>query len=164
MTGDVLEVAFKEWSAVVEALGNGQQSVILRKGGIHEKGGRFSPAYSSFLFFPTFEHQNKEDIRAEFLNLFAKENKEETEKIAFEYFAKLEKSWEIRNLEQLLGFSSFHIWSEEVLRKRFEFGKEKGVFLMLVRIYRLPAISYVENQSSYGGCKSWGTLKNEESI
>ena len=167
MAEGVLKVAFKEWATVVEALGNGQPSIILRKGGIHEKGGQFSPEHSSFLLFPTFEHQNKEDLRPEFWNFLEKENEWEAstrDKIPFKYFAKLEISWELMDPGRLSKFSSFHIWSEKALRKRFEYGKEKNVFLMLVRIFRLPVISSIEHRPSYGGCKSWVTLKDEVSI
>ena len=167
MTESSLKVAFKEWAAVVEALGDGQQSIILRKGGIHEKGGQFSPEHSSFLLFPTFEHQNKEDLRPEFWNFLEKENEWKAsarDKIPFKYFAKLEKSWEINDFERLSNLSFSHIWSEKALRKRFEYGKEKNVFLMLVRMFRLPVISSIEHRPSYGGCKSWVTLQNEVSI
>ena len=40
-----LNVAFKEWAVVCQALAAGRQSVILRKGGIAEEGGIFRPEY-----------------------------------------------------------------------------------------------------------------------
>ena len=50
-------VAFKEWAAVCHALAAGIQSVILRKGGIAERGGSFHPEYSRFWLYPTYFHE-----------------------------------------------------------------------------------------------------------
>ena len=38
MNNELPSVAFKEWASVVRALETGQQTVILRKGGIAEEG------------------------------------------------------------------------------------------------------------------------------
>src|SRR5438477_1344443 len=45
-------VGFKEWSLVCDALGRGEQSVILRKGGIAEGREGFSFRYREFFLFP----------------------------------------------------------------------------------------------------------------
>ncbi|MED5454303.1 MAG: DUF1802 family protein, partial [Verrucomicrobiota bacterium] len=36
-----MKTAFKEWAVVIDALGRGEQIIILRKGGIHEGKGGF---------------------------------------------------------------------------------------------------------------------------
>ena len=41
-----VRTAFKEWAIVVDALGRGRQSVILRKGGIAEGRGGFRPEHA----------------------------------------------------------------------------------------------------------------------
>jgi len=51
-------MAFKEWAVVCAALGSGQQSLILRKGGIHEGRGGFRVAHPEFWLFPTGFHQS----------------------------------------------------------------------------------------------------------
>ena len=48
---DAPVLALKEWAAVVHALLDGRQTVLLRKGGIHEK--RFALLGSRFVVFPT---------------------------------------------------------------------------------------------------------------
>ena len=53
--------ALKEWSASVHALLEGRQTVLLRKGGIHEK--RFAVTASRFLLFPTVAHSHAERVR-----------------------------------------------------------------------------------------------------
>ena len=61
------QTALKEWSAVVRALLDGRQRVLLRKGGIHEK--RFEVAAQEFLLFPTVAHSHTERVRREHRHL-----------------------------------------------------------------------------------------------
>ena len=49
--------ALKEWATVVNALENGDQTVLLRKGGILEDSSGFVVESEKFFLFPTFEHQ-----------------------------------------------------------------------------------------------------------
>jgi hypothetical protein len=55
-------VAFKEWEIVVDALGRGEQILLLRKGGIHEGRGGFRPEHRRFLLFSTHYHQQRESV------------------------------------------------------------------------------------------------------
>ena len=54
-------VALKEWAALVAALGEGKQTVLLRKGGIRE--GPFKAPASSFYLFPTSFHSEGRLLR-----------------------------------------------------------------------------------------------------
>ena len=56
-------VGFKEWQVVCDALASGRQTVILRKGGIHEGRAGFSFAHESFYLFPTRFHAQGEHVR-----------------------------------------------------------------------------------------------------
>ena len=51
--------ALKEWATVVKALENGNQTILLRKGGILETTG-FNVNSKKFFLFPTYEHQDNE--------------------------------------------------------------------------------------------------------
>ena len=64
---DLTQPALKEWSAAVHALLDGRQTVLLRKGGIHEK--RFAVTASRFLLFPTVAHSHAERVRPEHRDL-----------------------------------------------------------------------------------------------
>src|SRR4051812_4068004 len=57
-----MRAAFKEWAIVVDALGRGEQIIILRKGGISEGQGGFKLEQDEFLLFPTFFHQQRESV------------------------------------------------------------------------------------------------------
>ena len=56
-------VGFKEWALVCEALGRGEQTVLLRKGGIAEGRAGFGFRHSEFFLFPTFFHEQIEKVR-----------------------------------------------------------------------------------------------------
>lgn len=52
-----MALALKEWSVIVDALGKGRQSILLRKGGISETEGEFTVQGNKFLLFPTRFHE-----------------------------------------------------------------------------------------------------------
>ena len=153
-------IAFKEWASVVAALGTGEQILILRKGGIHEKGKRFDVAHEEFFLFPTFEHQNAKDLLPEKEKLLKKvlTGKPGPEVLPIQYYAVVEESFWISEEETLKRLQPFHIWSWDCIHSRFEWGEKKGLFGIVVRIYNLPETLQLENLKRYGGCRSWVEL------
>src|SRR5690349_18365047 len=57
-------VAFKEWSGVCDALVEGRQSLIVRKGGIAEGPRGFAPEHAAFWLYPTHVHEAEQGLRA----------------------------------------------------------------------------------------------------
>ena len=57
-----------------------------------------------------------------------------------------------------------HIWRDEVIGQRFDWGKAKNIFAMAVRVFRLPATLELPMRPSYGGCKSWVELESEAAM
>lgn len=64
MLPEQCHIALKEWAVTVLALAQGQQALLLRKGGIHESSKDFRVIHPEFLLHPTFEHQ-REDLLKE---------------------------------------------------------------------------------------------------
>jgi hypothetical protein len=58
--------ALKEWATVVTALENGDQTVLLRKGGILETASGFKIEDKKFVLFPTYEHQDNASLKSQF--------------------------------------------------------------------------------------------------
>ena len=58
-------IAFKEWASVCDALLDGRQTIILRKGGVSEgtAPGFFVPEHSEFWLYPTWVHQAEQGVR-----------------------------------------------------------------------------------------------------
>src|SRR5690606_16969766 len=72
-TSTVTTLALKEWSAVAHALLDGRQTLLLRKGGIHEKSFDLAAADGDrFVLFPTVAHSHAERVRPEPADLLAR--------------------------------------------------------------------------------------------
>ena len=155
-------VAFKEWAAIVNALSEGKQMIIVRKGGIREEGGEFQVEHKEFFLFPTFEHQKYEDLKSgarPYLERAISE-KPVNNQIPIRYYAEAKSVIQLTDEQDLARLNPYHVWSEKAMTERFHFGSKKGFFVLAVKVYRLPQISLVPFQSEYGGCKSWVELKS----
>ena len=64
-TPDKCQIALKEWAITCEAIGRGEQILLLRKGGIHEDSKDFRVIHREFLLYPTYEHQKADLLRPE---------------------------------------------------------------------------------------------------
>ena len=154
-------IAFKEWASVVNALAQGKQILILRKGGIREENGQFQVEHNEFFLFPTYEHQNKEDLKTEVhydLEMTIR-TKPEPNEIPIRYYVQIVDVLQLTEESDLTLLQPYHVWSEKAVANRFHFGKEKGLFAIAARIYRLPIPHLVAFEPEYGGCKSWVELK-----
>ncbi len=60
--------ALKEWATIINALDNGKQTIVLRKGGILETASGFKIESNRFFLFPTWEHQETKHIKPKFQN------------------------------------------------------------------------------------------------
>ena len=59
-------IALKEWAVTIKALDEGIQTILFRKGGIHEEGREFRIEHNRFLLYPTYEHQREELLKDKF--------------------------------------------------------------------------------------------------
>jgi hypothetical protein len=146
-------VGLKEWAIVCEAMGRGEQSVMLRKGGIAEGRAGFAFRHSEFFLFPTFFHEQVVKVRTPGAEIpVARQGK-----IEIRYFAKLEAQKEITSWPMVAALEPFHILQESVVWERFEY-KGAGLHVALVRVFRLEPSWVVADKPAYGGCRSWVNL------
>lgn len=155
--------AFKEWAIIVDALLNGRQIIILRKGGIIEGRGGFHVQHPEFLLFPTLFHQQRESVIPE-----AQERFDQIapvlpppEIVRFECFARVAEWRRLESLSDARALKGLHVWRDEVIDERFDWGRDKGIHVMAVRVFRLPEPIETPLRESYGGCKSWIELADE---
>lgn len=152
--------AFKEWAIVVDALGRGEQIFILRKGGIHEGRGGFKMEHSEFVLFPTLFHQQRESV------LPAAQSRYDEiapffpppETLRVEYWAQVVEHHALDNFDKVRALGGQHIWREEVLADRFEWGREQSIYAIVARVHRFSMKLELPMLPEYGGCKSWVTL------
>jgi len=146
-------VGFKEWALVCEALGRGQQSILLRKGGIAEGRDGFGFRYPEFFLFPTYFHEQVGKVRM--LNAEVPPAREG--EVEIRYFAKLAAQRQITSWEEAAALTPFHVLAEPVIRERFEY-KSAGLQVALVRVFRLEPAWVFADKPAYGGCRSWVNL------
>jgi hypothetical protein len=153
----IVRVAFKEWAIVVDALGRGEQIFILRKGGIHEGRGGFRVEHDRFLLFPTLFHQQRESVIASAQTRFDQiaPDLPSSDFVRFEYWAQVIEWHELLSPSALDELRGQHIWRDELLRERFEWGRSHGIFAMVTRVHHLQQRVELPMLPSYGGCKSW---------
>ncbi len=147
-------VGFKEWALVCEALGRGEQSIILRKGGIAEGRAGFQFQHREFLLFPTFFHEQLGKTRLADAQIPAQRAGE----IEIRFFARMEFATVVTDWETAVALEPFHILTREVVRERFDYDEAPGIHLAFVRIFRLEPSWILPDEKRYGGCRSWVDL------
>ena len=151
-------IGFKDWSLVCDALGQGRQSLILRKGGIAEGRQGFRFKHETFFLFPTQYHQQAERVRPEELPALRVSIPAPEGTVSIRYFFALDWAEWTEDWDALTRLEPFHIWREDVVRERFEYGDQRGLQCAFGRVYRLDPAWTFADRPSFGGCRSWITL------
>ena len=157
-----IQKAFKEWTVVVDALEKGDQILILRKGGIREGKAGFQVVAHSFWLFPTQFHQQREaviEVAQQRYDQIRPAELDATAPISVQSFAQVSETRELHDWDVVSKLKGQHIWREDVIRERFEWGQKQAIFALVVRVFRLPEPLMVPMRPQYGGCLSWIDLE-----
>jgi hypothetical protein len=117
-----MAIAFKEWALVCDALGRGEQSLLLRKGGIAEGVSGFGFEHSDFFLFPTWFHAQAEKVKGEHLVL----PEQDPENVTITYTATIEWSGRVNDKEAVHRLSELHVLDASVIEDRFAYSQGKG--------------------------------------
>ncbi len=155
----MLAIAFKEWAAICKALADGKQAVILRKGGIAEEGGEFRPEHPRFWLYPTYFHEQQEGLKPEFQTFLesAEANRPAPGRLRLSHVCEVVAVHYAPNVETALALDRFHGWTQEIVRKRFDY-REAGLYALVVRVLAVTTPAELAETPVYAGCKSWVTL------
>lgn len=158
MTTTLTQPALKEWSAAVHALLDGRQTVLLRKGGIHEK--RFAVTASRFLLFPTVAHSHAERVRPEHRDLLDAAAADSTqEALVLRAGAKVVAAIEVSQPEAIDAIADLHIWTaDSVKQERLDFRPKHRLTVLVVQASPLIEPVRLARTPEYAGCKSWVPL------
>jgi len=150
--------ALKEWSAVVHALLDGRQRVLLRKGGIGEK--RFEVAAQEFLLFPTVAHSHAERVRPEHRDLLEAAGADSTdEHLLVRAAAKIVAALPVNQPDGLEAIEDLHIWTAESVRAdRLDFRPKHKLAVLVVSAIPLIEPLRLTRAPEYAGCTSWVQL------
>jgi hypothetical protein len=158
VTSILTQPALKEWSAAVHALLDGRQTVLLRKGGIHEK--RFAVTASRFLLFPTVAHSHAERVRPEHRDLLDAAAADSTDDaIVLRAGAKVVAAVEVNVPDRLEEVAPLHIWTAESVRAdRLDFRPKHRLTVLVVQASPLVEPQRLVRTPDYAGCTSWVQL------
>jgi hypothetical protein len=155
VTATLTQPALKEWSAAVHAMLDGRQTVLLRKGGIHEK--RFALTASRFLLFPTAAHSHASRVRPEHRDLLERAAPDSTDDaVVIRAGAKVVAAIEVNRPERLDEIAPLHIWTAESVREdRLDFRPRHRLTVLVVQVGPLDEPIRLARTPEYAGCKSW---------
>lgn len=154
--------ALKEWSIAIQALEQGDSILLLRKGGIREEKGRFEVPFRQVLLYPTFEHQDPDLLKQP--NLVDRvESGWHPETIDISSYAEITDILQVSDPDVVRSLLPFHIWNDRFVEERLKWKPRAPLYLLLLKVFRLPQTHTIPYRESYGGCRSWIEI-NEVSI
>jgi len=157
--------SLKEWATVVSALENGDQTVLLRKGGILDVVSGFRIESKKFTLFPTQEHQEHNHIKPQF-HKYLEQVKLNLPKNGFNRitsYAEVLAEADILSEEIIKKLSSFHIWSDSYINERRNWKPDNPMKAIFLKVYKIPEFN-TPLKSEYQGCKSWININEEISV
>jgi hypothetical protein len=157
--------ALKEWATVILALENGDQTVLLRKGGILETTSGFKVEDKKFVLFPTYEHQDNASLKSQFFRYLAdvREQKPREGLNRITSYAEVLAENYVSSMQKIEELSKFHIWSDSYMVERMNWMPQKPMTAIFLKVYKIPPVE-IPVLPEYHGCKSWIELNvNAES-
>ncbi|HZS73739.1 MAG TPA: DUF1802 family protein [Candidatus Nitrosotalea sp.] len=148
--------ALKEWATVITALENGDQTVLLRKGGILETASGFKVEDKKFVLFPTYEHQDNSSLKSQFYRYLAdvREQKPRDGFNRITSYAEVLAESDISSMDIIEKLSDFHIWSESYMVERMNWMPQKPMTAIFLKVYKISPVE-IPVLPDYHGCKSW---------
>lgn len=146
--------SLKEWASVIEALGSGEQIVLIRKGGLADSS--FSVEAQRFYLFPTNYHDAGGEL--------ALSEVEGPTHVPISHWVEVVKTWQIRDVALLQRLESLTILDREAIKTRYRFRPDQAINVIAVRAYRLARPVSVVMKAAYAGCRSWVSIDEEIDI
>ena len=155
---ETCQLALKEWAITVEALAEGDQILMIRKGGIHEESKDFRVVHPEFLLYPTYLHQREDllkDSHQPNLQRLLANSPSDTEAVTFTHWASVHELLEVDRLDKVSSLAPHHIWTDTYAESRLHWKPMVPLTIMLLRVYKMENPTTVPFIPEYGGCKSW---------
>jgi len=132
--------SLKEWSTVIDALGHGEQVVLIRKGGIADP--KFGVEAERFYLYPTYFHQQQS----------------EPDSVTITHWCEVVKTWRVQAIEPLVPLV---VLPRETLEARYRFRPDQALHVIGVRTFALANPRTISVKPDYLGCKSWVSIDDE---
>ena len=153
-----MRFALKDWAVTIEALAQGEQVLIVRKGGIGEK--TFALPHDRFFLFPTHLHQRPDLVTDEGRALFSETlaRREEPDELPLPAIAEIHGSFPLSDPGELAALRGLHILSEEYATERLRWRPKHPLWAVVLRVHRLTLPPTIALTPELGGCVSWVDL------
>ena len=156
----MLTHALQEWAGVCEGLGDGRLLLTARKGGIHERGGgMFTPEHQRFALLPSFLHQAPERLHPFFAADLPRLVPPPAGMLRISLWAEVAQVWKAQELMSLQALGPELPWTPAELATRFQYRGQPFLYVLALRIYRLPQPVEIVDDPAYAGCRSWIPLR-----
>jgi hypothetical protein len=150
-----VSVALKEWGSVVASLAHGDASILLRKGGIAEKG--FKLQSRCFAFYPTAFHDAAAFLQAGAAAAFGSApGVTPGQDAELSVLGECTAAWQTDDGPgALAALTAFHPWTDALLATRLNWRPADKLTIVEVRAWVLPQPHHLGGSPDHGGCKSW---------
>lgn len=157
--GAPTNIALKEWSILCHELEAGRQVFLLKKGGIHDRRKEFEMDHRAFFLFPTYYHAKAEELVPEVRGEFERITREAPpeSQVHLSLYCEVVGAKFVEDLGTLHKLKGLHVYAEETVDSRYHY-RRPGVWVVSVRVYRLPKEVVTPNTDEYAGCVSWVSL------
>jgi hypothetical protein len=152
-------VALREWAVLCDRLGTGDQILLLRAGGIHERafrGGQAPVEHREFWLLPTYLHAAAQRLvpaaRERFERVAARAPPEDRARI--DWYAEVTDAVFVDDRARLPALEPFHPYDAGYVRDRFDF-REPGLWAIVLRVHRRPEPHELALGPEHSGCVSW---------
>jgi hypothetical protein len=152
----------QEWAVCCRALGEGRLTLVVRKGGIHERaGGLFALEHERFALLPTYLHQDATRILPAYGGTFfqAAASDPSPGTIRLGLWAEASRIWKVTSLARVLALGDELLWNADELTRRFAYRDQPWVHVVALRVHRLPVPVAIPDLPAYAGCRSWIPLQ-----
>jgi hypothetical protein len=152
--------ALKEWAAIEQVLGAGEQCVLLRKGGIWERREGFEVEHREFWLFPTLFHQNPHELKPglEWALEAGRAAHLGPDQVRIRLYAVVEDAYRVESLDALQRVRDLHPLTDQTVEARFRYRNRPYLHLLVLRVHRAPEDQVIPNTPDYEGCISWVEL------
>jgi hypothetical protein len=137
--------SLKEWASAIDALGRGEQVILIRKGGIADP--TFGIEADRFHLFPTWFHQ-PDAAPAD-------------GSVVITHWCEVVRTWRVADLETLFALEPHVVFSREALTERYRFRPDQALHVIGVRTWQLAQPVRIAGKAEYAGCRSWVSVDEE---
>ncbi|WP_027481171.1 DUF1802 family protein [Deinococcus pimensis] len=155
-----VDYALKEWDAQVRALARGETAVLLRKGGIMETHDGFEVEHRAFLLYPTFLHQNPQELRPDLHGDLRADPS--PGRIVMPALAEVVDVHRVTDLERALALTDMQCLTPGAVERRFRYRDRPWLHALVVRVTVLDEPVKLDETPEMLGCVSWVPLQGRD--